>query len=240
LPKMQLRTNSLQLMNDPKENQPWSFGGRNIDYKGSYPKTYSRETHIEHQFILGDEIKSSSQIICFVKDVPEKGYLNEIMWAHYSNNHKGVCLELEKDQFLHENKEQIRDSVFEPVIYGQVRKPFIGWEPNIDKNLNIQRFVRTRYKDLFLSKSNYWERESEVRLIIFEQEQKYLSIRGSLTGIYFGLQMLNQYRPAIDILINDKQTSLYNLYYENEMLKIAKTENGNYRPFIMKKFVRKY
>ncbi len=47
LPKMQLRTNSLHKMNDPKENQPWAFGGRNIDYGGCYPETYSPETHID-------------------------------------------------------------------------------------------------------------------------------------------------------------------------------------------------
>ncbi|MES2761996.1 MAG: hypothetical protein V4677_07315 [Bacteroidota bacterium] len=34
-------------MNDPKENQPWAFGGRNIDYGGCYPETYSPETHID-------------------------------------------------------------------------------------------------------------------------------------------------------------------------------------------------
>jgi hypothetical protein len=236
---MQLRTSSLHKMNDPKENQPWSFGGRNIDYQGSYPETYSHNTHIAHQYILGDEIKSSSQIICFVKDEPEKGYLNEIMWAHYSNNHKGVCFELDAELFLLENKGQLSDSVFEPVTYGRIEKPFLGWELQMDKDRNIGRFVKARYRDLFLTKSTYWERENEQRLIIFERDQKFLSIKESLTGIYFGLQMVDYYRPAIDRFIDAGQTTLYNLYYEDHMLKVMETDKDDYRPLITKKFVKK-
>lgn len=236
LPKMQLRTSSLHSMNDPKENQPWSFGGRNIDYGGSYPETYSRETHIDHQYRLGDDIKSSSQLICFVNDEPENGFLNEIMWAHYSDNHRGVCLELDSEDFFQENIEQLSDYVFEPVTYGQHERLSFSWEREMDKDQNIQRFIRARYRALFLRKSNYWERENEKRLIIFNKSQKYLSIRESLTGIYFGLQMNDYYRPSIDRFIDLEQTKLYNLYYESNMLKVMETKKGDYRPLITKAF----
>lgn len=237
LPKMQLRTSSLHKMNDPKENQPWSFGGRNIDYAGSYPETYSQKTHIDHQYKLGNDIKKCCQIICFVKDEPVQGFSNEIMWAHYSDNHQGVCLEIDSDKFIRENNEQIADYIFEPVTYGQHQRLSFTWELEMDKEQNIQRFTRAKYKDLFLRKSKYWERENEKRLLIFSKAQMYLTIKESLTGIYFGLEMPYAYKPSIDILINDKQTKLYNLYYESGILKVMETEKGDNRPLITRSFL---
>jgi Protein of unknown function (DUF2971) len=239
LPDMQLRTSSLHKMNDPKENQPWSFGGRNIDYGGSYPETYSHDTHIDHQYRLWEDIKSSSQIICFVKDEPEKGFLNEIMWAHYSDNHRGVCLELDADILIQENKVQLTDYIFEPVTYGKHERLFFSWDSQLDKEQNIQRFIRTKYKDLFLRKSNYWERENEKRLIIFNNTKKYLTIKRSLTGIYFGLLMPISYRPSIDRFINQEQTKLYDLYYEDNMIKIMETKKNDFRPLITRKYLKK-
>ncbi|HED07907.1 MAG TPA: hypothetical protein ENI57_07320, partial [Ignavibacteria bacterium] len=52
LPSMTLETNFLSKMNDPKENQIWSFGGINIDYETIYPDTYNEQTHIQHQYKL--------------------------------------------------------------------------------------------------------------------------------------------------------------------------------------------
>lgn len=239
LPKMQLRTSSLHRMNDPKENQPWSFGGRNIDYGGSYPETYSHDTHIDHQYKLGNDIKSSCQIICFVKDEPEMGFLNEIMWAHYSDNHQGVCLEFDADIFVRENNAQMTEYKFEPVTYGQHERLFFGWEREMNKEQNIQRFIKARYNDLFLRKSKYWERENEQRLLIFSKAQTYLTIKKSLTGIYFGLQMAYAYKPSIDRFVNEGQTKLYNLYYENNAIKVMETEKGDNRPLITRKYLTK-
>jgi hypothetical protein len=228
-------------MNDPKENQPWSFGGRNIDYERSYPETYSYDTHIDHQYRLGNDIKSSCQIICFVKDEPEKGFLNEIMWAHYSDNHQGVCLELDEDIFVQENSAQLTDFKFEPVTYGQHERLSLVWEKEIeiDKEQNIQRFIRASYKDLFLRKSKYWERENEQRLLIFTKAQTYLTIKKSLTGIYFGLQMPYAYKPSIDRFVDEELTKIYNLYYENNIIKVMETEKGDNRPLITRKYLTK-
>lgn len=233
---MQLRTNSLHKMNDPKENQPWAFGGRNIDYGASYPETYSSETHINHQFKLGHEIKSSCQIVCFVKDTPEQGFLNEIMWAHYSDNHKGVCLEIDVDVFLDENRQALEHFIFEPVTYGQHGKPFFGWDPALNKEQNIQKFVREAYKLLFLRKSAYWEKENEERLLVFRNTPQFLTIKNSLTAVYFGLQMPYSYKPSIDLFVNENQTKLFNLYYEDNKIKVATTKKNDNRQLITRQF----
>jgi len=238
LPKMKLRTGSLHGMNDPKENQPWAFGGRNVNYVVMYPETYSQVNHIDHQYKFGNDIKSSCQIICFVKDKPEKGFKNEIMWAHYADNHKGLCLELDAELFIEENKEYLTEYVFESVTYGQHEKPFIASDFELTKEQAIQKIVKACYKDLFLRKSDYWEKENEQRLLIFDKNQKYLSISESLTGLYFGLQMDDNYRPSVDRFVDEKQTHLFNLYYEKNKLKVMETDKNDFRLIITKKFLK--
>jgi hypothetical protein len=222
-------------MNDPRENQLWSFslGGNGLD--AMYPELYSDETHISFSYKLGDEIKSSSQIICFVNDNPEKGILNEMMWAHYADNHRGVCLEIDSDKFIDENKKQLTDYVFEPVTYGSHEKPFFWADSNLGKEKNIEIFLKKEYKKLFLNKSIYWEHENERRLVIFDPLQKYLSINDSLIGIYTGLGLSKLYPtigPLIADLIDEKQTKIYNLVYQFNKIEAWPRNKNDFRPII--------
>lgn len=142
LPSMQLRTNSLGKMNDPKENQPWAFGGVNIDYAGLYPDSYSDKTHIEHQFRFGNDIKSRVQIICFVDGEKTEGFLNEIMWAHYSDNHKGVSLEIDSEKFIEENRASLTDHEFGLVKYEQQQECSIVWNRSRNKDQNFTKILK--------------------------------------------------------------------------------------------------
>lgn len=236
LPTMQLRTNSLSNMNDPKESQPWAFGSVNVYPENLYPESYSSDTHIDHQFRLGSEIKDSSQIICFVNDGPEKGFLNEIMWAHYAQNHRGICLELDTDKFIDENHHHLGDYKFDSVFYGKLEAPYIRGNPTLKKEELISTFIRSNYKYLFFRKSKYWEHENEKRLVIFNRQQKYLSIKNALIGIYFGLSMPYSYRPSIDRYINETQTKIYDLYYESNIIKTMDREKNDLRPPITRRF----
>jgi len=205
LPTMKLRTSNFVRTNDPKENQPWAFSGKNFDFEKTYPETYSKATHIEHQYKLGAEIKGSSQVICFVRDEPVDGFINEIMWAHYADNHRGVCLEIDYDSFIEENK--LKDFVFENVTYGNHVRPFIDWSPDSTKDDNIINILKRHYKILLLTKSTYWKYENEKRLILFSKDAQFLSIKNSLKAIYLGLVFPNVYRPLIDNHIKDLVTT---------------------------------
>lgn len=183
LPHYSLRTNYLSKMNDPKENQTWAFGGINIDYKNIYPELYSNDTHIFCQQKLGEEIKEKIQALSFFESTKYLGYENEMMWAHYGKNHKGVCLEIDLDLFLEENKE-LDIFKFENISYEFTNKPSIYWNRDLSKDNNIFNIIKKHYKSLFLTKSHYWEKESEKRLLSVCDDNKYFSIKNSLTGIY--------------------------------------------------------
>ena len=232
LPKKQLRTNSLHHMNDPKENQLWTFGGGGVGIEGMYPEIYSPESHIDLQYKLGDEIKSSCQILCFVNDHSNHGVLNEIMWAHYANNHRGVCLEIDSTKFIEENKDQLSDYVFEPVTYGLHEQLFFWAHSNLGKDDNIKAFVKKEYKNLFLRKSFYWEHENEKRLLIFDPLQRYLSIKDSLIGVYIGLFMPYSHRPSIDNLLDEQQTKIFDLVYQFNKIELWPREKNDFRPII--------
>jgi len=237
LPAMKLKSNSLKNMNDPRENQLWSFPGRNVNYPEIYPDTYSEECHIKHQYKLGDEIRKSVQAISFVQNKTGKGFMNEMMWAHYGENHTGICLEIDEQVFREENN--ITDEKLRPIKYENVRKPFITWDPKCSKQENISRISRRYYKELYLTKSTYWEKEEEKRLIFFDNfdcKNRYFKINNSLKGIYLGLCFPYGFRAAVDTHIKNDETKIYDLYFEQNTIKHLNRKVGDFRPNISRKW----
>ena len=228
LPLMSLRTNFLDKMNGPKENQKWSFGGINVPYETMYSDinfdTDNDKAHSDSMYKFGEEIKSKIQAICFVYSDIHKGYENEMMWAQYAENHRGICLELDTDIFIEENK-HIDIFKFENINYKPKKNEWFYWNKNMSKDENIDQHIKRDYESLFLSKSHYWEKEFEKRLLILENNYCNLKIKDSLTGIYYGLSTDFNYDVAIQQFINPEQTKTYRVYYENNKLKRMERKN---------------
>ncbi|WP_291099701.1 MULTISPECIES: DUF2971 domain-containing protein [unclassified Flavobacterium] len=218
LPSMSLRTNFLNKMNGPKENQEWSFGGINVPYEIMYADTYSDKTHITCMYKFGEEIKSKIQALCFVHTDINDGYENEMMWAQYAENHKGVCIELDKELFIKENS-HIDIFKFQNVEYKPKKDKWIHWNRDMSKDENINQFIKRDFENLFLSKSHYWEKEYEKRLLIITNDYCQLNIKESLTGIYFGLFTNLNYDIAIQQYIDSLKTKTYSVYFEDNRLK---------------------
>lgn len=222
LPSMNLRTNFLNQMNGPQERHQWSFGGVNIPYESLYndviPDSDSDGAHFDRIFRLGEEIKSKIQAICFVNSDAYPGYENEMMWAQYSDNHTGLCLEIDTDLFLQENK-HLDIFKFQNVEYKQLKKEWIHWNNAISKDQNIEHYIKRNYESLFFSKSHYWEKEFEKRMLIYTDDYCYLNIKESLTGVYYGLSTNYNYEAAIQQFINPSISKMYRVYFENNKLK---------------------
>ena len=159
--------------------------------------------------LYGDEIskfiseayKECVKITCFVKNTkvqPEKDeennsmwmrkydndseeYLSELMWAHYADNHKGVCIKYHFNnditKFADENKSQI--AYFRDIKYTSDMDFY-------RKNgaINLQ--------DAFFVKGKAWEYENELRLFTYDPngDGEYASIdaKNCIAAIYFGLK----------------------------------------------------
>lgn len=223
LPSMTLRTNFLNKMNGPKENQKWSFGGVNVPYETLYPELNLNPNkgaaHFDSMYQLGEDIKSKLQAICFVYTDQYNGYENEMMWAQYAENHCGLCLEIDTDLFLEENKD-IEIFKFQDVTYNPKKNnKWIHWDKSITKDENIRQHIEKDFGELFLSKSHYWDKEFEKRLLILQDDFCYLKIKNSLTGIYYGLSTNHNYDAAIQHLIDPEKTKTYRVYFESNKLK---------------------
>jgi hypothetical protein len=114
-------------------------------------------------------------VCCFSKTMSEI-----LMWSHYADNHKGVCLEFEIDEelvkgFLLEMKYNNELTVLDK----------IELHNNGTLNLNIEtnaKFLITKFKN--------WEYEQELRFNMINDDHEKIGKTngyiGNLTSIYFG------------------------------------------------------
>lgn len=222
LPSMTLRTNFLNKMNGPKENQKWAFAGINVPYETMYKELYlsgdSNKAHFESMYRFGEEIKSKIQAICFVYSDKYKGYENEMMWAQYAENHSGICLEIDTELFIEENK-HFEIFKFQNINYNPKKDKWVHWDRNMAIEENIEQHIKRDFEALFLSKSHYWEKEYEKRLLIISDNFCHLNIKNSLTGIYYGLLTHQNYDVAIQQFIKSERTKTFKVYFENNKLK---------------------
>ena len=222
LPAMTLRTNFLDQMNGPKENQKWTFGGVNVPYETLYSELNydadSDKAHFDCMYKFGEDVKSKIQATCFVYSDIYEGYENEMMWAQYSDNHRGVCLEIDTDLFLRENTE-LDIFKFQNINYQPKKNEWIHWNRNLSKDDNIEQYIKRNFQNLLLSKSHYWEKEYEKRLLILADDYCYLNIKESLTGIYYGLSTHYGYDLAVQQFIDPNRTKTYKVYFEDNKLK---------------------
>lgn len=87
------------------------------------------------------------------------------------------------------------------------------------KEENIEQHIKRDYEALFLSKSHYWKKEYEKRLLIISDSFCHLNIKESLSGVYYGLFTDRNYDVAIQQFIESKKTKTYGVYFEDNRLK---------------------
>ena len=94
LPKKQLLINPLGKSNDPRENESYNFVYHNyIENENLNPWRLNDE--------LSNLIRTDCKNTCFSSDKNEmKGFEFSRLWALYADNHKGICLEIDENEFL--------------------------------------------------------------------------------------------------------------------------------------------
>ena len=111
LPYSQLLLSPIMRTNDPKESKPQLFT-YNSNHKSGPIGMF--ELNEKCNLVLKDDCK----VICFSKDYRNyQGCHLSKMWAQYADNHRGVCLEIDKELFIKENQKIIDSSIFKDIIY---------------------------------------------------------------------------------------------------------------------------
>ncbi|MBE6317582.1 MAG: DUF2971 domain-containing protein [Bacteroidales bacterium] len=180
LPTMKLKLSSLFNTNDPTEGRPIFVYGEadpnhhNIEQDSLAPKTMYFNEYKKYKFVS----------FCGNKNNIE-GWRISSMWAHYAQNHKGVCIEIDTDKLI------VPDTIKGCWIDYNGKFP-----PPFTREQNIEQYFQDNDKFILYTKSPEWEYEQEYRFISSSEE--YLDITGAITHIYCGCRMCSLTQKRIN------------------------------------------
>jgi hypothetical protein len=116
LPKKQLLLSPLVSTNDPRENKKFDF--QHFWDSNIHKNFKMEEVNVE----ISDLIRDDAKIVYFSKDSEYFGYEYSRMWAYYGDNHKGICIGLDKRKFIEENQNYIKQNLFRDIHYYEFDK----------------------------------------------------------------------------------------------------------------------
>lgn len=135
--------------------------------------------------------------------------LNEILWAHYANGHKGFCIEYDLETLLN----SYSGTFFSfPIEYS--KNP-----PNIDLK-DIPGNNQDLIKKLAGYKSQRWSYEQEYRITTNFSGPYYYEYN-ALKSIYFGLRMDNKYKALIMKKLKGRGVKYYQMEQVDKSYKLA-------------------
>jgi hypothetical protein len=228
LPQKQLLLNPIGKTNDPRENKEFIFARVNMSQRDVFDDKISNE----HVTSL---IRKRCKMLCFSLDHNDFfGYEYSRMWALYGDNHRGVCLAVDKEKFILENQARIAPNYFKEVNYYEFKVS----EPDKHIEIDYERInqdglfayiigdLRPNNLDyLFFRKDKEWETEHEYRLIYVSQanETEYCTINNCIDSIYLGIDFNINYLPSI--LDKAPNIPVYSLDYKGVRLVPIKKHN---------------
>lgn len=195
----ELNENALRVSNPDTFNDPFDCliltPIRNAKEELKAEKSYGVKTYIEEL--------QKVRVCCFVgwddekKDVP---CMNTLMWAHYADSHKGVCIE-----YSLTSNTPLRDSgIIDSSSRSRLDKVIYKDGPISDrKSLN--------FNECFLIKDKSWKYENEYRLVHYDtiRNENYYNIPLSTLGlkiecIYFGINCDKRTMELVQNITRDR------------------------------------
>lgn len=207
LPKRRLLLGSLRKTNDPRENKSFLFGAIYKDDIGDLEARNREVTEI---------LQSDCKVICFsTQNSNHWGYGFSRMWSLYGDNHKGLCIELDKEKFLEENSASIDRTLMRNIKYteeGNTNPRYINHVEieKIGKETYLREVFRKQHLDfLYFTKNREWDSENEIRLLHFSDKpgKEYCYIKSSLVNIYLGIDFKKVYLQSLINICKDVDIS---------------------------------
>jgi hypothetical protein len=219
LPNRQLLFNKLTNTNDPREYKSFIFAA---EYWNNNTQDIEAQNEINSTIL-----RSDCKVICFSRmRTPFFGYEHSSMWAHYAGLHRGICLRINKKEFLTENKLIIKPKLFKNIRYidFNINKMPDHKQVKYPKDYEqlegyLKGEFRNKYLDfLYFRKTKEWSTERETRLVYFSDsnENEFCSIKNSLSAIYLGLRFNQHYLPSVFKLTN--QIPVFEFRYSDDRL----------------------
>lgn len=160
----------------------------------------------DYKYFWDYSIQRMTGITCFSYTAKET-----LMWSHYADSHKGICLIFEKDKLKFNNPYIKLVDVKYPASIPQVA---------INANVEKHKQIEFDHETVLTTKYERWKYEQELRAFIPYQslhtEQTIGFNIDSLTGIIFGAKTSANDIATIKTIANDKKLTLD--FYKSEMI----------------------
>jgi hypothetical protein len=230
-------------LNDPFEGE-FILNGLNEMPNELYLKNHNFPLDIDFDDLksrLKDRLKKHIHedfgVTCFSKKKD-----NLLMWSHYADAHKGICIVFDAEKLVKSINSNYIEAKLEPITYSK-KFPVIDIKPSDTSNVYIRR------ENAFLFKLNQWKYENEVRLhykipenfktrnIVFD----YNAIVGIIEGEKFtkehktllanilksnsNLSHIKWYKAKSNLLTKKMKIEHFGGYFIPRKITITKTEN---------------
>lgn len=148
-----------------------------LEYQEVYDYTYN----MVRSFIDGtrNELLNSRGACCF-----SRTNLSHLLWSHYSDGHRGVCVEYRDDIAVSDGFDKRID-----IEYPEAPFPFpFDSKGHPDGAMLNQLLLKTKHID--------WNYEKEIRIYTDRKKSVFLK-KNAISSIYFGIRMDAESRGAI-------------------------------------------
>ena len=167
---------------------------------------------LEFSELLYKERKDYFRIFCL-----SKNYDNQLMWSHYADCHKGICIGLKTTIFINSLTIRCKDNQLASGIPSYLPIFRVNYNNNKLEPYNLIKMDKKNIKPFFYRKSDCWSYEEEYRIVLGENMIKNNPIiisSNEISCVYFGLLIDKEIKnEIINVILNlsNKNIRLYNM-----------------------------
>ncbi|NRD23871.1 DUF2971 domain-containing protein [Winogradskyella litoriviva] len=147
----------------------------------------------------------------------KKEYLNELMWAHYADSHKGICI-----------KYKFPSNV---TTSGSENNNYVTYFKDVEYTFDLKKYSKQNsinMKDAFFAKGKSWKYENELRLLYYNPTNNdshiSLPISNCIEAVYFGVKCSDKDKQTIRNLLKGKKCVSYKSQWVDNKEKEIKEE----------------
>lgn len=127
-----------------------------------------------------------------------KEYLNELMWSHYADSNKGICIKYKFSSDVTSN--------------GGDGKDYVAYFKDIEYTTNLKKYSNQNtinFKDAFFAKGKSWKYENELRLLYYNptnnDDHVSFPISNCIEAVYFGVKCSDKDKETIINILKDRK-----------------------------------
>ncbi len=166
--------------------------------------------HSKHLSLYKESFKGFHSA-SFCMDSPHRRAIeNTLMWAHYANSHKGICVEYELESC------DFRSTSLNPLLASRLYK--VSYSDNNSHPLDFTNpEIALNFRNGFAYKSSCWEYEQEMRLIAYtlDYSQRFVQYnirtQDPIKAIYFGVKCTAQRRNKVKDTLKGRNIKFYQM-----------------------------